>query len=110
MAARAASLTSAGAGKSGNPCARLTASYCRARRVISRMTDSVKYSAFSESIWRAVLAILSGVGLASAGLVIMSFRNRERVYGRGPDGKGDVGALSSGVVPEALASVGGARR
>src|SRR5580704_12578359 len=74
MAARAASLTSAGAGKSGNPWARLTASYCKARRVISRMTDSVKYSAFSESIKRAVLAILSGVGLASAGRVIWIFR------------------------------------
>src|SRR4029077_3402432 len=73
MAAPAASLTSAGAGKSGNPWAKLTASYCRARRVISRMTDSVKYSAFSESMERAVLAILSAVGLASAGLVMIDF-------------------------------------
>src|SRR5690242_14195953 len=114
MAARAASLTSAGAGKSGNPCARLTASYCKAKRVISRITDSVKYSAFSESIKRAVLAILSGVGLASAGLVIRNFRKRERVYGRTPDGKGDVGAVSEVVsaeaVFEALASVAGPRR
>src|SRR5690348_3906775 len=75
MAARAASFTSAGAGKSGNPCARLTALYCSARRVISRITDSVKYSAFSESINRAVLAMLSAVGLASAGLVIVIFGN-----------------------------------
>src|SRR2546427_6687410 len=74
MAARAASLTSSGAGKSGNPCARLTASYCKAKRVISQMTDSVKYSAFSESTDRAVLAILSAVGLASAELVIIGFR------------------------------------
>ena len=71
MAARAASLTSAGAGKSGKPCAKLTALCCRARRVISRITDSVKYSAFSESIRRAVAAILSAVGLASAERVIM---------------------------------------
>src|SRR5205807_4030313 len=109
MAARAASLTSAGAGKSGNPCARLTASYCRAKRVISRMTDSVKYSAFSESINRAVLAILSAVGLASAGLVIIDFRKGEGVYGRTPAGKGDAGAVSEGV-SEALATVAGPRR
>src|SRR5580704_9451803 len=71
MAARAASFTSAGAGKSGKPCAKLTAPCCRARRVISRITDSVKYSAFSESIRRAVAAILSAVGFASAELVIV---------------------------------------
>jgi hypothetical protein len=41
MARRAASLTSSGAGKSGNPCDRLTAPYFMASRVISRMTDSV---------------------------------------------------------------------
>src|SRR5260370_12199157 len=87
MAARADSLTSSGAGKSGNPCARLTASYCKAKRVISRMTDSVKYSAFSESIDRAVLAILSAVGLASAELVIIGLREGGRIYGRTPAGK-----------------------
>src|SRR5208337_2052823 len=38
----AACLISAGAGKSGNPCARLTAPCSIACRVISRMTDSVK--------------------------------------------------------------------
>src|SRR2546428_7713525 len=96
MAARAASLTASGAGKSGNPCARLTASYCKAKRVISRMTDSVKYSAFSESTDRAVLAILSAVGLASAG-VIISFREREGIYGRTPAGKtGESGAGEAG--------------
>src|ERR1700747_786025 len=78
MAARAASLTSGGAGKSGNPCARLTASYCNARRVISRMTDSVKYSAFSESMNLAVLAILSGVGRVSAGLVMLIFERAKK--------------------------------
>src|SRR5579859_2829817 len=81
MAARAASLTSGGAGKSGNPCARLTASYCNARRVISRMTDSVKYSAFSESINLAVLAILSGVGFASAGLVMLILESGKKFTG-----------------------------
>src|SRR5713101_4858178 len=42
IARLAASLIAAGAGKSGNPCARLTAPVLSARRVISRMTDSVK--------------------------------------------------------------------
>src|SRR5208283_1224244 len=44
----AARLISAGAEKSGNPCARLTALYCIACRVISRITDSVKCSTLSE--------------------------------------------------------------
>src|SRR5271170_7794695 len=48
MASCAARLISAGAGKSGNPCARLTALYCIACRVISRITDSVKCSTLSE--------------------------------------------------------------
>src|SRR5271169_255587 len=48
MASCAARLISAGAEKSGNPCARLTASYCIACRVISRITDSVKCSTLSE--------------------------------------------------------------
>src|ERR1035441_5219542 len=48
MASCAARLISAGAEKSGNPCARLTAPYCMACRVISRMTDSVKCSTLSE--------------------------------------------------------------
>src|SRR5271165_3298348 len=48
MASCAARLISAGAEKSGNPCARLTALYCIACRVISRITDSVKCSTLSE--------------------------------------------------------------
>src|SRR5271165_1051917 len=48
MASCAARLISAGAEKSGNPCARLTAPYCMACRVISRITDSVKCSTLSE--------------------------------------------------------------
>src|ERR1700719_3821884 len=50
MAWRAASLTSADAGKSGNPCAMLTASYFMARRVISRITDSVNRAALADSV------------------------------------------------------------
>src|SRR5215475_1212897 len=47
MAATAASLISAGAAKSGKPWARLIAPCETARRVISRMTDSVNVAAFS---------------------------------------------------------------
>src|ERR1700676_719987 len=57
IACRAASFTSAGAGKSGNPCERLTALCFSARRVISRMTDSVNCSAFAESMRRAICAM-----------------------------------------------------
>src|SRR4029077_2284636 len=53
MACRAASFTSAGAAKSGKPCERLMALCFNARRVISRMTDSVNCSAFAESMRRA---------------------------------------------------------
>src|SRR5690242_6692968 len=42
IASRAASLISAGALKSGNPCARFSALCAIASRLISRMTDSVK--------------------------------------------------------------------
>src|SRR5215470_2659577 len=49
MARRAASLTSSGAAKSGKPCERLTAPWSWARRVISRITDSVKRPALSEA-------------------------------------------------------------
>src|SRR6476660_8776861 len=41
IAAHAASFIGSGIGKSGNPCARFTASCWLAMRVISRMTDSV---------------------------------------------------------------------
>src|SRR5712692_10055660 len=50
MAAHAASLTAAGAGKSGNPCDRLTPPYRWLRRVISRMTDSVNCVAFFDPV------------------------------------------------------------
>src|ERR1700674_2395926 len=57
MALRAASLISSGAAKSGNPWDRLTAPCFKARRVISRMTDSVNCSAFAESMRREICAI-----------------------------------------------------
>src|SRR5438034_11467020 len=44
IASAAAALSSAGAGKSGNPWARLIAPAAAARRLMSRMTDSVKVS------------------------------------------------------------------
>ena len=51
-----------GAAKSGKPCARLTASCFSARRVISRITDSVNCSAFAESMRRPSWAmVVSGV-------------------------------------------------
>ena len=49
MARHAASLISSGASKSGKPWARLMASWRRARRVISRMTDSVNWSDLAET-------------------------------------------------------------
>src|ERR1700676_5817932 len=64
MASCAARLISAGAEKSGKPCARLTASYCMACRVISRITDSVKCSTLSERKylgWRETCVMKSSV-------------------------------------------------
>jgi hypothetical protein len=49
VAAAAASFTSRGAGKSGNPCPRLIAPCKFARRVISRITDSVNDDAFADA-------------------------------------------------------------
>src|SRR5579875_11158 len=49
MASCAARLISSGAEKSGKPCERFTALCAIARRVISRITDSVKRAAFSDS-------------------------------------------------------------
>jgi hypothetical protein len=49
IARRAASFTSSGAGKSGKPCDRFTAPCRLARRVMSRMTDSVKRAALAEA-------------------------------------------------------------
>src|SRR5277367_3394199 len=56
MASWAARLISAGAGKSGKPWERFTALWRSARRVISRMTDSVKRSALEESFGLAAAA------------------------------------------------------
>src|SRR5438067_5764883 len=62
IAWRAASFISAGAAKSGKPCERLTALCFIARRVISRITDSVNCSALAEIIRRDTSAIfISGV-------------------------------------------------
>src|SRR5438094_4739054 len=62
IAWRAASLISAGAAKSGNPCERFTALCFIASRVISRMTDSVNCSALAEIMRREIPAIFdSGV-------------------------------------------------
>jgi hypothetical protein len=61
MARAAARLRSSGAGKSGNPCERLTAPCLSASRVISRMTDSVKRLALRET-WRC--------GIVAAGPVM----------------------------------------
>src|SRR5258708_23089880 len=57
MALRAASLISSGTAKSGKPCERLTAPCFKARRVISRITDSVNCSAVAESMRREICAI-----------------------------------------------------
>src|SRR6185369_5119216 len=50
IAAQAASLIAAGAGKSGKPCDRLTPPYKSLSRVISRMTDSVNWVAFFDPV------------------------------------------------------------
>src|SRR5689334_12146117 len=76
IASCAARLISAGAGKSGKPCARLTASYIIAFRVISRITDSVKCATLplrKDFVGVATSAIVgetirSGGGLATADL------------------------------------------
>src|SRR5437879_13678371 len=69
MARRAASLISAGTGKSGNPWERLTALCFKARRVISRMTDSVNCSALAESMRRAISSARVGAVLDSEGVI-----------------------------------------
>src|ERR1700686_3902619 len=71
MALRAASLISSGAAKSGNPWDRLTAPCFKARRVISRITDSVNCSAFAESMRREICAI------ERSGTVILPSQNDE---------------------------------
>src|SRR2546427_11967627 len=74
MALRAASLISSGAAKSGNPWDRLTAPCFKARRVISRITDSVNCSAFAESMRREICA------MERSGAVIAPSQNDEPVF------------------------------
>src|SRR5579863_539190 len=62
MASCAARLICAGAGKSGKPCERLTALWRMARRVISRITDSVNCSALRESVGLVAAVRPSGAG------------------------------------------------
>src|ERR1700730_1527850 len=60
IASCAARLISAGAGKSGKPCDKLTAPYSKAWRVMSRITDSVKWATLElrrDFCWMAVSAI-----------------------------------------------------
>src|SRR5713226_5517590 len=68
MASWAARLISAGAGKSGKPWARLTAPWRIARRVISRITDSVKRSALAESICLRAAAFSGAAGFIDLSL------------------------------------------
>src|SRR5580698_9505027 len=67
MAFCAACLISAGAGKSGKPCERLTAPCLRASRVISRMTDSVNCAALAESC-----GLVFAAGWGCAGFIRLS--------------------------------------
>src|SRR5690242_20234956 len=62
MACCAASLISAGAGKSGKPWERLTAPWRSAKRVISRITDSVKRPALEERAGLVAAARWIGAG------------------------------------------------
>src|SRR5580698_4830226 len=68
MASCAARLISAGAGKSGKPCDRLTALLAMAKRVISRMTDSVKVATLRDS--SMLLAAVAGCGFG--GFILLS--------------------------------------
>src|SRR3954453_7523601 len=63
IAALAASLSSGGQEKSGKPWERLIPSCCRHRRVISRITDSVKVSAFA--LMRCAIAAGDGAGVGA---------------------------------------------
>ena len=70
IARAAASLSSGGQAKSGNPWARLTAPASTASRFISRMTDSVKLSALAEiraRVMRRSLRVIRRPGQASGG-------------------------------------------
>ena len=91
IARAAASLSSGGHAKSGNPWARLTAPASTARRFISRMTDSVKLSALAEIRERLMAESLrarapvgeaGGVGHVRA--AIRRIVGRWRIPGRSP--------------------------
>src|SRR5580700_2079233 len=73
IASCAARLISAGAGKSGKPCERLTALCCRARRVISRMTDSVNWAALDES-----RELVAGASSGFAGFILCASHGLRR--------------------------------
>src|SRR3954453_6604674 len=69
MAAQAASFTTEGAGKSGNPWERFTPPCSWFRRVISRMTDSVNCVAFFDPFsFDIYFGLLAGAFFAGAGL------------------------------------------
>src|SRR5262249_44212673 len=65
IAAHAASLIACGAGKSGNPCERLTPPYNSLSRVISRITDSVNCVAFLEPVNFDIIAAYDTRGYAA---------------------------------------------
>src|ERR1700687_3320473 len=77
MARLAASLRCTGAGKSGNPCARLTPPCCSHSRVMPRITDSVKRSDFRETVRMAERSKTERAKRKAAGAL------------RGADEKGD---------------------
>src|SRR5437867_5186999 len=83
MAAMAEALTAAGAGKSGNPCDRLTPPCRSLSRVISRMTDSVNCVAFFDP----VSFDMSSELMALRGLARLLFLRGRRGNGRGLRGR-----------------------
>src|SRR6266849_4240736 len=76
IASHAAFFKISGAGKSGYPWARFTASHSRATRVISRMTLSTKRSV--RELWRRDRrpALLSWVGRIMRIMLLVLLRNR----------------------------------
>src|SRR5712692_63957 len=90
MAAHAASLTTAGAGKSGKPCDRLTPPWRSLSRVISRMTDSVNCVAFFDPVSVDIILFLAaphifhGAGGPPPARLLSAFalRNGSRLFAR----------------------------
>src|SRR5947209_5413144 len=84
----AARFKSTGAGKSGKPCARLTAPYRIARRDISRITDSVKRAV--RSLWKflRLVEMAPAWWTISSGLVLFrrAFRGYSLLLDRGAPG------------------------